>query len=143
MQLGGGDGGARTAPFPVRMAHETHPPSARRRYISLIGAPNLDAPDAPSKPSDSGNSSGSGSGTGRRLGVGGGYIWPSGLSSTNFDNNFGPAFSSEYDFATCLALFFPCFTGASALKEPTGHPDGGGSRFIAISGEALDSVDDS
>jgi len=90
-------------------------------YISLIGAPNLHSGDAPDHPTYDNSSSGSGSGSG-----GHGYIWPDGLSGQNFRNNFGPDFTETYSFATCLALFFPCFTGilsganrASTLADPS------------------------
>lgn len=59
-----------------------------RRYISLIGAPNLHSGDAPDHPTYDNSSSGSGSGSG-----GHGYIWPDGLSGQNFRNNFGPDFT--------------------------------------------------
>ena len=110
-------------------------------YISLIGAPNLESFDmspgvfegsSSYDTSSYANSStinasypGTGSGiVGRRLAPGG-YIKASGLSSTNFANNFGPRFGGEYDFSTCLAIFFPCFTGilsganrAAKLRDP-------------------------
>ena len=110
-------------------------------YISLIGAPNLESFDmspgvfegsSSYDTSSYANSStinasypGTGSGIGGRRLAPGGYIKASGLSSTNFANNFGPKFGGEYDFSTCLAIFFPCFTGilsganrAAKLRDP-------------------------
>jgi potassium/chloride transporter 4/5/6 len=106
-------------------------------YISLLGAPNLIAPDAPSSPRECPyvppNASGSSSGSG-----GHSYIWPCGQSAENFANNWGEAFEGDYDFGKCLSLFFPCFTGilsganrASSLRNPsTAIPKG---TFGAIS----------
>lgn len=71
-------------------------------YISLIGAPHLEALDfhATSPASTS-------------------------LSLQNIRDNWGPDYSDDYTFVSCLALFFPCFTGilsganrASSLREP-------------------------
>jgi hypothetical protein len=116
-------------------------------YISLIGAPNLESYDmspgvfevsssyaiSSYAISSYANSSYANSSAinasypgivGRRLAPGG-YIKPTGLSTTNFYNNFGPNFGGEYDFSTCLAIFYPAFTGilsganrAAKLRDP-------------------------
>jgi amino acid transporter len=71
-------------------------------YISLFGAPNLEAADAHHTEFEA-----------------------NGLSSENLRNNWGPDYSSKYPFSECLAVFFPCFTGilsganrAATLQDP-------------------------
>ena len=62
-------------------------------YVSLIGAPNLEATDAHAT-----------------------LYAPTGMTTENLRNNWGPDFSPGYQFFDCLAIFFPCFTGEAGRR---------------------------
>ena len=106
-------------------------------YVSLFGAPTLEALDAGPHSmecvTDAGvtiggelvtnGSSGSDGSDGSHGSVG--PISVTGLSVETIRANWGPAFTETMGFSQCLALFFPCFTGilsganrASSLRDP-------------------------
>ena len=106
-------------------------------YVSLFGAPTLEALDAGPHSmeciTDAGvtiggelvtnGSSGSDGSDASHGSVG--PISVTGLSVETIRANWGPAFTETMGFSQCLALFFPCFTGilsganrASSLRDP-------------------------
>ena len=107
-------------------------------YVSLLGAPAMLALDSPwrTPTDDELEAASTTGGLYQRRQLAGALpgasanatlIRPSGLSTDNFRDNWGPAFlEGELEFADCLGIFFPCFTGilsganrAGNLADPT------------------------